>query len=148
MHTTFGIGTSNSNCNQNFVHPFSRCPWRQGWSLSWPWHLINPVPLCPITSTRLPPILLYVALFPNCPYWLHIATDQWALCLVCLPLRLLNMFLFTIPVTLCSHPIILTNMILLRELAMSITDLTHHAARTALIIGLPDPLSITLYILQ
>ena len=31
---------------------------------------------------------------------------------------------------------------------MSITELTHHTARTALVIGLPDPLSITLYILQ
>ena len=53
-----------------------------------------------------------------------------------------------IPVTYCSHPDILTNMIHLRELAMNITELTYHAVQTALIVGLPNPLSITLYILQ
>ena len=117
-------------------------------SLSWPWYPINPVPLCLITSMHLPPVLLYVALFPDCPYSLCITTNRWVLCLVRLPLWLLNMFPFTIPVTLCSCPIILTNMIRLGESAMSITELTHHTARTALVIGLPDPLSITLYILQ
>ena len=116
--------------------------------VSWPWHPINPVPLCPIMSTCLPPILLYVALFPDCPYSLRIATNQWALCLVRLPLQLLNMFPFTILVTLCSRPVILTNTICLGELATSITELTHCAVQTALIVGLPDPLSIALYILQ
>ena len=120
----------------------------KGGILSWPWHPINPVPLCPITSTCLLPILLYVALFPDCLYSLCIATDRWALCPVCLPLWLLNMFLFTILVTLCSCPVILTNTICLGESAMSITKLTHCAVRTVLVISLPDPPSITPYILQ
>ena len=120
----------------------------KGGILSWPWHPINPVPLCPITSTCLPPVLLYVALFPNCPYSLRITTNRWALRLVRLPLQLLNMFPFTIPVTLCSCPVVLTNTIRLGELATSITELTHCAAWTALVIGLPDPPSIAPYILQ
>ena len=120
----------------------------KGGILSWLWHPINPVPLCLITSMHLQPVLLYVALFPNCPYSLRIATNQWALCLVRLPLQLLNMFPFTILLTLCSHPVILTNTICLGELATSITELTHCAVQTALIVGLPDPLSIALYILQ
>ena len=117
-------------------------------SLSRLWHPINPVPLCPIVSTHLLPILLYVALFPDCPYSLHIATNWWALCPVRLPLWLLNMFPFAIPVTLCSCPVILTNTICLGESAMSITELTHCAAWTALVIGLPDPPSIAPYMLQ
>ena len=116
--------------------------------LSRPWHLINPVPLHPIASTPLPPIPPYVPTFSDYLYSLCIATDRWALCLVCLPIWLLNMFLFTIPVTLCSHPIILTNTIHLGESAMNITRLTHHAAWAVLVVGLPDPPSITPYILQ
>ena len=51
-------------------------------------------------------------------------------------------------VTNCSRPVILTNKICLRELAMNITELTHSAAQTVLVDGLPDSLSIALYILQ
>ena len=58
------------------------------------------------------------------------------------------MFLFTIPVTLCSRPIILTNTIHLGELAMNITGLTHRAVQAALVVGLPDSPSIAPYILQ
>ena len=58
------------------------------------------------------------------------------------------MFPFTIPVTLCSRPIVLTNTIRLGELATSITELTHRAARTVLVVDLPDPPSIAPYILQ
>ena len=53
-----------------------------------------------------------------------------------------------IPVTYCSHPDILTNMIHHGELATNITKLTHHAARTALVVGLPNSPTIALYILQ
>ena len=121
--------------------------WLSG-SVSRPWQPINPVPLCPIASTRLPPVPLYVPTFPDCLYFLCITTDRWALCPVRLPIRLLNMFPFTIPVTLCSRPIILTNTIRLRESATNITGLTHRAARAALVVGLPDSPSITPYILQ
>ena len=85
--------------------------------LSRPWHLINPVPLCPIATMRLPPVPLYVPTFSDYLYSPCITTNQWALCLVRLPIRLLNMFLFTTPVTLCSCPVRLTNMIHLGELA-------------------------------
>ena len=97
---------------------------------------------------RLPPIPLYVPMFPNCLYFLCITTDRWVLCLVCLSIWLLNVFLFTIPVTNCSRPVILTNTVRLGESAMNITELTHSAARTALVDGLPDSPSIALYILQ
>ena len=116
--------------------------------LSWPWHLINPVPLRPIASMRLPPVPLYVPTFPNCLYFLCIATDRWVLCSVCRPIQLLNVFLFMIPVTLCSHPVILTNMIRLGESATNITELTHCTAWDALVVGLPDYPSIAPYILQ
>ena len=119
------------------------CSW-----VSWPWHLIHPSPLCLITSMRLLPVILYVAMFPDYLYSLCIVTNRWALCLVCLPIQLLNVFPFTILVTYHSRPDILTNTICLGELATSITKLTHCAARTVLIIGLPDPLSIAPYILQ
>ena len=112
------------------------------------WHPINPVPLHPIASTCLPPIPLYVPMVPNYLYSLCITTDWWALCLVHLPLWLLNMFPFTIPVTLCSCPIVLTNTICLGESAMNITKLTHSTARTTLIDGLPNSPSIAPYILQ
>ena len=52
-------------------------------------------------------------------------------------------------VTYRSRPVILTNTLHLGESpAMSITELTHHAVQTVLVVGLPNPLSITLYILQ
>ena len=116
--------------------------------LSQPWHPINPVPLHPIASMHLPPVPLYVPTFSDYLYSPCIATDQWALCPVRLPIQLLNMFLFTIPVTLCSRPIILTNTIHLRESATNITGLTHRAVWAALVVGLPDSPSIALYILQ
>ena len=116
--------------------------------VSRPWHPINPAPLHPITSTRLPPIPLYVPTFPNCLYFPCIATDRWALCPVRLPIRLLNMFPFTIPVTLCSRPVIPTNTICLGESATNITGLNHHAVWAALVVGLPDSPSIAPYILQ
>ena len=55
------------------------------------------------------------------------------------------MFPFMIPVTLYSHPIILTNMIHLRDSVTYITKLTHHAVRlhSLLFISLPIPLNIT-----
>ena len=113
------------------------------------WHLINPVPLRPIASTCLPPVPLYVPMVPNYLYSLCITTDQWALCQVCLLfIQLLNVFLFMIPVTNCSHPVILTNTIHLGESAMNITKLTHSTARTALIDGLPNSPSIAPYMLQ
>ena len=112
------------------------------------WHPINPVPLRPIVSTRLPPVPLYVPTFPDCLYFLCIATDRWALCPVRLPIQLLNMFPFMIPVTLCSRPVILTNTIHLGESATNITGLTHRTAQAALVVGLPDSPSIALYILQ
>ena len=121
---------------------------RQKRNVSRPWHPINPVPLHPIASTCLPPIPLYVPMFSDYLYSPCIATDWWALCPVRLPIQLLNMFPFTIPVTLCSRPVILTNTIRLRESAMNITGLTHCAAQAALVIGLPDPPSIAPYILQ
>ena len=55
------------------------------------------------------------------------------------------MFPFMILVTLCSRPVILTNMICLGESATNITRLTY---RTVLVVGLPDSLSIAPYILQ
>ena len=116
--------------------------------VSRPWHPINPVPLHLIASTRLPPIPLYVPTFSDYLYSPCIATDRWVLCLVCLPIRLLNMFPFMILVTLCSHPVILTNMIRLGESATNITGLTHRAAQAALVVGLPDSPSIAPYILQ
>ena len=116
--------------------------------LSRPWHPINPVPLCPIVSTRLLPVPLYVPMVPDYLYSLCITTDQWALCPVRLSIWLLNVFPFTIPVTNCSCPIIFTNMIHLGESAMNITKLTHSAAWTALVDGLPDSSSIAPYILQ
>ena len=116
--------------------------------LSQPWHPINPVPLCPIVSTHLPPVPLYVPMFSDYLYSPCIATNRWALCPVHLPIWLLNMFLFTIPVTLCSRPVILTNMIRLGELATNITELTHRAVRAVLVVSLPDPPSIAPYILQ
>ena len=59
------------------------------------------------------------------------------------------MFLFMIPVTLCSRPVILTNTIRLGESVTYITRLTHHAVRlrSPLFVGIPDPPSIALYIL-
>ena len=112
------------------------------------WHPINPVPLHPIAFMHLLPVPLYVSMVPNYLYSLCITTDRWALCPVCLSIRLLNVFLFTIPVTNCSRPVILTNTIHLRESATNITELIHSAARTVLIDGLPNSLSITPYILQ
>ena len=63
-------------------------------NLSWPWHLINPVPLRPIMTTCLPPIPLYVPMFPDCLYSSCIATNQWAPCPFCLSIQLPNMFIF------------------------------------------------------
>ena len=111
------------------------------------WHPINPSPVCLIASTHLPPVLLYVAMFPDYPYSLCIATDRWAPCLIRLSIQLLNVFPFTIPVTYCSRPVILINTIHLRESATNITELTHHTARTVLVVSLPDPPSIAPYIL-
>ena len=109
--------------------------------LSQPWHPINPVPLHPITSTRLLPIPLYVPMFPDYLYPSCIATDRWALCLFHLSVRLPNMFPFTILVTFCSRPVILTNMIRLGELVTYITGLTHRTAQLCLplFVSIPNP---------
>ena len=117
--------------------------------LSWPWHPINPVPLHSIMSMHLLPIPLHVPTFPNDPYSPCIATHWWALCPSCLSIRLPNMFPFMIPVILCFCPIILTNTICLRELVTYTTGLTHCTAwlHSPLFVGIPDPLSITPYIL-
>ena len=111
--------------------------------VSWPWHPINPSPLCPITSMCLLPILLYAPMFPDYLYSLCITTNWWALCLFCLSIQLPDMFPFMIPVTYCSRPVILTNMICLGESVMNITKLTHRTAQTVLIVSLPNPPSIT-----
>ena len=97
----------------------------------------------------LPPIPLYVPTFPDYLYSPCITTDRWALCPFHLSVRLPNMFPFMIPVTLCSHPIILTNTIRLEESVTYITGLTHLAVqlRSPLFISIPDPPSIAPYIL-
>ena len=105
-----------------------------------PWHLINPkLPFCLIMSMHLLPVPLYVPMFPDWLYSPCIVTDQWVLCPFCLSIQLSNMFPFTIPVTYCSHPNILINMICLGDSVTYITELTHHAVQTVLIIAHQHP---------
>ena len=65
------------------------------------------------------------------------------------PYDYLTCFCLQSPVILCSCPVLFTNTIHLRESVTYITGLTHHTAQLCLplFIGIPDPPSITPYIL-
>ena len=103
------------------------------WSHPHVYHLFHCMYLCfPIFSTLLVSPLL----------------SEHSVCSVSLYDYLICFHLWSL-VILCSCPILLTNMICLRELVTYITRLTHHTVQLhlPLFISIPNPLSIALYIL-
>jgi len=98
------INLSNNGTNRLFDYGTNVSAGTNGKLLSWPWH---PITLYPIVRSRPRVRHLFIVCTPFSVslYLSCSATDRWAHCLICLPVRLSNMFPFLFPVTICSRPV-------------------------------------------